>query len=231
MFCTQCGAKLPDDSRFCSQCGAKMVPESAAQTRQAPQQQDYSQQQNYSQQQGYPQQGYPQQGYPQQGYPQQGYPQQGYPQQGYPQQGYPQQGYGQQAYYGRPMPTGAYVQDAGKMTRYNGKGVVGPITGQGQMQIYDDRLEFHKKYGDQRGYMLGPIIGGLVSFGGAKKNPTDVYYYRDLANVTMGKYAGMLSSVVIEQKDGKAFSFVPAERGFKTNKAAEEICRVISQYL
>ena len=38
MFCTQCGAQLPDDSRFCSQCGAKIIPESAAQTRQAPQQ-------------------------------------------------------------------------------------------------------------------------------------------------------------------------------------------------
>ena len=37
MFCTQCGAQLPDDSRFCSQCGAKIIPESAAQTRQAPQ--------------------------------------------------------------------------------------------------------------------------------------------------------------------------------------------------
>ncbi|MBQ3973406.1 MAG: hypothetical protein II628_04490, partial [Lachnospiraceae bacterium] len=123
------------------------------------------------------------------------------------------------------------VKDAGKMTRYNGKGAVGPITGQGQLQIFDDHLEFHKKYGDQRGYMLGPIVGGLVSWGGAKKNPTDVYYYRDLASVTKGKYAGMLASVVITQKDGKAFSFVPAEKGFKTNEAAEEIARIISQYL
>ena len=195
MFCTQCGAQLPDDSRFCSQCGAKIIPESAAQTRQAPQQ-------NYSQQQSY---------------------QQPYPQQGY-QQPYPQ------AFNG-PMAVGALVKDAGKMTRYNGKGAVGPITGQGQLQIFDDHLEFHKKYGDQRGYMLGPIVGGLVSWGGAKKNPTDVYYYRDLASVTKGKYAGMLASVVITQKDGKAFSFVPAERGFKTNEAAEEIARIISQYL
>ena len=228
MFCTQCGAQLPDDSRFCSQCGAKIIPESAAQTRQAPQQN--FQQQNYNPQQGYPQQGY-QQGYPQQGY-QQGYPQQPYPQQGY-QQPYPQQGYQQpypQAFNG-PMAVGALVKDAGKMTRYNGKGAVGPITGQGQLQIFDDHLEFHKKYGDQRGYMLGPIVGGLVSWGGAKKNPTDVYYYRDLASVTKGKYAGMLASVVITQKDGKAFSFVPAERGFKTNEAAEEIARIISQYL
>ena len=190
MFCTQCGAQLPDDSRFCSQCGAKIIPESAAQTRQAPQQ-------NYSQQQSY--------------------------QQPYP-QGYPQ------AFNG-PMAVGALVKDAGKMTRYNGKGAVGPITGQGQLQVFDDHLEFHKKYGDQRGYMLGPIVGGLVSWGGAKKNPTDVYYYRDLASVTKGKYAGMLASVVITQKDGKAFSFVPAERGFKTNEAAEEIARIISQYL
>ena len=194
MFCTQCGAQLPDDSRFCSQCGAKIIPESAAQTRQAPQQ-NYNQQQSY--QQPYPQQGY-QQGYPQQGY-QQGYPQQPYPQQGY-QQPYPQQGYQQpypQAFNG-PMAVGALVKDAGKMTRYNGKGAVGPITGQGQLQIFDDHLEFHK---------------------------------RDLASVTKGKYAGMLASVVITQKDGKAFSFVPAERGFKTNEAAEEIARIISQYL
>ena len=31
MFCTQCGAKLPDDARFCTGCGAPVAPKAAAQ--------------------------------------------------------------------------------------------------------------------------------------------------------------------------------------------------------
>ena len=246
MFCTQCGAQLPDDSKFCSECGARIVPAGEVPTRQAGGQQEqsaaqqgYAQQgyaqQGYAQQgyaqQGYPQQGYPQQGYPQQGYPQQGYAQQGYPQQGYPQQGYPQQGYPQQAFYGRPMATGAFLKDAGTMTRYNGKGSVGPVTGSGTLWIYDDRLEYAKTSGDQRGFMFGPIVGNLVALGGAKKNPLDVYYFRDISGVSTGKYAGMLSCLVLQMKDGKAFSFVPAGRGFKTGDLVSEYCGLISQYL
>ncbi|MBQ7534932.1 MAG: zinc ribbon domain-containing protein [Stomatobaculum sp.] len=155
----------------------------------------------------------------QQGYVQNGFP----PQTGY-QQGYGQQGYGRQA-------SGALLKDAGKMTRYNGKGAIGPVTGTGSLLIYDDRLEYHKTSGDQRGFMLGPIVGNLVMRNGVKKNPVDTYYFQDLAGVTSGKYAGLLQTLVLNLRDGKAVSFVPAGRGVNNGEMIQEIRTLIQRYL
>ena len=234
MFCRFCGEQIPDNSRFCEKCGANLTaPEGSAQ------------------QPGYNQPGHSQSGYNQPGYNQPGFSQPGYPQQGYGQQGFNQPGSGTgaetqaffgsnaQAFYGyaggagmqRQMPTGAKLRDAGKMTRYNGKGAVGPVTGSGTLTVYDDRLEYYKTSGDQRGFMLGPIVGNLVARSGAKKNPLDVYYFRDIAGVSSGKYAGLLSTLVVSLKDGRSVSFVPAGRGFKTGDLVAELCGMISQYL
>ena len=127
--------------------------------------------------------------------------------------------------------TGALLMDAGKMTRYNGKGAVGPVTGSGTLTVFDDRLEYAKTSGDQRGFMFGPIVGNLVMRNGIKNNPVDVYYYRDIAGVTTGKYAGLLSTLVLNLRDGKAVSFVPAGRGFKNGDLIEELRSLIQRYL
>ncbi|MCR5371584.1 MAG: zinc-ribbon domain-containing protein [Clostridium sp.] len=241
MFCRYCGAMVPDDSRFCEQCGTQLSTANArgAQTPSAavPPAQQF-QQGGYPQQSGFPQGGYPQQGgFPQGGYPQQGgFPQGGYTRQaGFPQGGFaPQAGFAQGGYgapAGYTAATGALLMDAGKMTRYNGKGAIGPVTGSGTLCIYDDRLEYRKTSGDQRGFMLGPIAGNLIARGSAKKHPVDTYYFRDIARVDQGKYAGSLATLVIHKKDGKAVSFVPAGRGFKTGDIVREMCSVISRYL
>ena len=194
MFCTNCGAQLPDGSRFCAQCGA---PQEAVA---APVQQPYPQQPVY-QQPAYQQPVYQQPAYPQ------------------------QPSYAPQA----PMPTGAFLMEGGKMTRYNGGKAIGAVTGSGELNVYDDRLEFIKKTGDQRGYMLGPVIGAAIALNGAKKNPVDVYYFRDIAQVRTGKYAGLMGTLVLELRDGKAVSFVPASG--KAGQVAEQLCGLISQYL
>ncbi|MBR2675481.1 MAG: hypothetical protein IKE28_01030 [Solobacterium sp.] len=113
------------------------------------------------------------------------------------------------------------------MTRYNGGKAIGTVTGGGDVTVYDDRLEFYKKTGDQRGYALGPIVGAVMSVNSAKKNPVDVYYYRDIANVHKGKYAGLKETIVLELKNGKAVSFVPSTK--KGNP--DQIINMISQYL
>ncbi len=41
----------------------------------------------------------------------------------------------------------------------------------------------------------------------------------------------MFSCLVVQLKDRKAFSFVPAGRGFKTGDLVQEYCSLISQYL
>ena len=143
----------------------------------------------------------------------------------YPQQGFQQPAYAQPVY--APQPTGALLFQAGNMTRYNGGKALGTVTGSGDVTIYDDRIEFYKKTGDQRGYALGPIIGAVVSINGAKKNPVDTYRFQDIKNVRKGKYAGLKETIVLELKNGKAVSFVPSTK----QGNPDQIISIISQYL
>ena len=83
----------------------------------------------------------------------------------------------------------------------------------------------------KRGFMFGPIVGNLVMRNGIKNNPVDVYYFRDIAGVTTGKYAGLLSTLVVNLRDGKAVSFVPAGKGFKNGDMIQELCGLIQRYL
>jgi len=163
-------------------------------------------------------------GAPQAASAQPAYQQPVYQQPVYQQPAYPQNAYTQQA-----APSGALLMEAGKMTRYNGGKAVGAVTGTGDLFVYDDRLEFYKKTGDQRGYLLGPVIGAALSINGAKKNPVDIYELADVARVRTGKYAGLMGTLVLELKNGKAVSFVPASG--KAGKIAEQICELISPYL
>ena len=136
--------------------------------------------------------------------------------------------YGSQNAYAPPMPTGALLMEANKVSRYNGGGAIGAVTGTGDLYVYDNRLEFHKKSGDQRGYLLGPVLGAAIARGGAKKNPVDVYPYGDIAGVRTGKYAGLMGTLVLDLHSGKSVSFALGKGGAKL---AEELCGVISQFL
>ena len=113
------------------------------------------------------------------------------------------------------------------MTRYNGGKALGTVTGSGDVSIYDDRIEFYKKTGDQRGYALGPIIGAVVSMNGAKKNPVATYRFQDIKSVRKGKYAGLKETIVLELKNGKAVSFVPSTK----QGNPDQVIGIISQYL
>ena len=142
----------------------------------------------------------------------------------YQQPVYQQPAYQQPAY---AQPVGAMLLDAGKVTRYNGGKTVGTVTGTGDLVIYDNRVEFNKKSGDQRGYMLGPIVGAALAMNDAKKNPVDVYDFYDIKSVRKGKYAGLKETVVLEFRNGKAISFVPASK--KANP--DQIVALITPYL
>lgn len=114
MFCVNCGAQLPENSRFCNICGTDLSTRIAPPAQGAATPTGFSQPQApvYNAPQGYPQgqgfgapQGYPQQGFGQAGgYAQPGFGQQGgYPQQGFGQPtGYAQPGFGQPAGYAQP---------------------------------------------------------------------------------------------------------------------------------
>ena len=126
-----------------------------------------------------------------------------------------------------PQASGALLMEAGKVTRYSGDKSVGAVTGTGELSIYDDRLEFHKKSGDQRGYMLGPIVGAALAANDAKKNPVDVYSYRDITSIRKGKYAGLKETLILELSNGKCVSFVPASK----KSDPDDLVRLIEPYL
>lgn len=155
------------------------------------------------------------------------YPQQpAYQQPVYPQQPAYQQPNVQPAGYA-PQQTGALLLEAGKVTRYNGGKAIGTVTGDGDFFVYDNRIEYHKKTGNQSGYMLGPVLGAALSINDAKKNPIDTYWFQEIASVRKGKYAGLKETVVLEMKNGKAVSFVPSTK--KANP--DQICSLIAPYL
>ena len=139
----------------------------------------------------------------------------------YPQQpSYPQSpGYAPQR--------GALLLEAGKVSSYSGAGAVGTITGTGDLFVFDDRIEYHKKTGSQSGYMFGPIIGAALSANDAKKNPVDTYRFSELRGVRKGKYAGLKETLVLELRNGKSVSFVPASK----KSDPDNILPLISPYL
>lgn len=253
MFCVNCGAQLPENSRFCNICGTDLS------TRIAPPAQGAATGGGYSQ---VPPGGYAQPGGfgAAQGYPQQGgfAGQQSYPPQGYGQpggfgapQGYPQQSFGQMGGYAQPMdqgqprgfvppePTGAPqgfvnsninnpVMDAGKMTFYSSEKAM-VVGGTGKMKIYPNRIEYKLISGSQAGFALGPLIGGALA--SKSKGKVEEYYFDQIKDVRIAKHMGMMSKVVIEFTNGKTCAFMPMEKGSKSNEHAEKICSTIRQYL
>ena len=122
---------------------------------------------------------------------------------------------------------GALLKEAGKVSSYNGAKAIGTITGTGDLFVFDDRIEYHKKSGSQSGYMLGPVIGAALSINDAKKNPVETYRYHELRDVRTGKYAGLKETLVLEFSSGKCISFVPASK----KADPDELCALITPYL
>ncbi len=150
----------------------------------------------------------------------------------YSQPVYPQQNYAPQ--YGAPGGfgmTGELIYDAGKVTVYNGGGAIGVVYGAGNLFIYDDRIEFEKTSGSQAGFALGAVAGLALSKLDANKNPVDVWYMADIADVHIAKHAGVISKLVIQFHGKKAYSVTLTGRGSKTNQMIEEMCDVIRQYI
>ena len=128
-----------------------------------------------------------------------------------------------------PRQSGALLVDVGRVSSYKGAKAIGTVTGTGDLYIYDDRLEYHKKTGSQSGYMMGPIIGAALMINDAKKNPVDIIPFHEIADVKTGKYAGLMGTLIVELRNGKAISFVPSKK--KPGNDPAEMCRLISSYL
>lgn len=198
MFCRNCGAQIPDDSRFCPTCGTPIAA--------APAPQGFAQ---------------PQMSQPVYQQPMQ---QPVYQQPVY-QQPMQQPVYGQSM--GGGYATGAMIREAGKYTRYAGDKAIGVVTGQGNLIVYDDRLEFYKTSGNQAYFALNPIVGLAMQHADKKKHPFDTYFYRELKGVRNGKYSGMIPTLILDQSNGKSVSFAKAAGGMDP----KELANIIRSYL
>jgi hypothetical protein len=75
--------------------------------------------------------------------------------------------------------------------------------------------------------LLFGFCGAALAANDAKKNPVDVYSYRDITNVRKGKYAGLKETLILELSNGKCVSFVPASK----KSDPDDLVRLIEPYL
>ena len=122
---------------------------------------------------------------------------------------------------------GNLILEAGQFTRYMGDKAIGVVTGQGFVDVYDDRIEFRKTSGEQWGYAANPIVGVLVAKHDKKKHPMDTYYFRNLKSIKSGKYSGMIPTFILEFKSGKPISFAKTAK----SKAPSEVIEIVKRYI
>lgn len=105
---------------------------------------------------------------------------------------------------------------------YAGEPKVGLAKATGTLNIYDDRLEFHKKLGSSAGAMFG-LVGMGVARSQAKKDPVETYPLSQVAQCRLGKYGGVYNTLVAVMKDGTVVSFCPAVPGSSEPKSILEL--------
>lgn len=88
------------------------------------------------------------------------------------------------------------------VSMYNGTPTVGISPYTGKLSVYSDRIEFKKLLGNA----IAPIIGAL----GTKKDPVEIYPLGQISSVSVGRYAMVYKTLVIQTKDNKTFTFCPA---------------------
>jgi ribosomal protein L40E len=76
----------------------------------------------------------------------------------------------------------------------------------GTLKVYDNRLEFHKKWGNAVGSMFG-AAGVAVARQGIKNDPVDIYPVSDIRKVYVGKYGGINNSLIVELKSKRTLTF------------------------
>ncbi len=122
---------------------------------------------------------------------------------------------------------GAFVREFKLYSYYEGQPTVGISKSMGTLRLYDNRVEYEKSFGNAASSMFG-LAGLAVGRKSAKKDPIVNYYYNDIADVKVGKYAGVYNTLVIVMKTGRSFSFCPP---VPVSNQPAEIVDLIKLYL
>ena len=110
------------------------------------------------------------------------------------------------------------------INKYIGEPTLGISKAMGTLYVHQDRLEYVKRLGSGAGNVFGPL-GMAIAANKMKKEEgsVDVFYFRDIQSARLGKYGGMIPSLVLTLNDGQVFSF----NGTLTNQNVESIVTTI----
>lgn len=112
------------------------------------------------------------------------------------------------------------------MSLYEGEPTVAPSKATGSLVVYDDRIEFDKKWGNSALTSLG-LIGVAAAAKKVRQNPVETYYFRDIVAARVGKYMGVYNTLVLQLSSGRTISFAPALPG---SGEPQEILSIIRLY-
>lgn len=123
-------------------------------------------------------------------------------------------------------PTGSQLQKHSMISKYNGKPTVGIAKATGTLIVYDDHLEYTKTMGNALGNAFG-LAGMAVAAKNAKKDgKVEIYLYGDIQNASVGTYAGMMPTLVLEMNDDQVFTFT----GTFTKQSVTSIVNAILKF-
>lgn len=209
-FCTQCGTpvpqerlcpscqtKLADNANFCPQCGTKVSDAPQA----APVNQNPYMPPVYQPQQAT-----------------------------FNQAAYTQPTYSQPAYQNNSgaqyNPAGPQPQKYYMASKYVGEPTVGIAKSSGTVAVFPDHIEYTKQFGNALSNLT--LVTMIASARADKKanGKVEFYPYQDIQTAYVGKYAGLMPTLVLIMNDGQIFSFA----GPFTNQSASNIVNTILYY-
>ncbi len=109
----------------------------------------------------------------------------------------------------RPTPTGRLVSTLKMVSLYDGEPTLGIAKASGELNAYDNRIEFKKQMGNALGSTFG-LVGMMAARSSALKDGQLMTIpVGDIAEVHVGKYGALYNTLVVTKRDGTKMTFCP----------------------
>lgn len=119
--------------------------------------------------------------------------------------------------------SGRELQRIHMASKYDGEPTVGIAKATGDLILYDDRIEFKRVMGNA----LGNAFGLLGMAAAARSTPQqEVYRMSEIASVKLGRYGGMMPTLVLQLKNGSIYSFC----GIADSNTIQKAINLIEEY-
>ena len=115
---------------------------------------------------------------------------------------------------------GKELQHMYMISKYDGEPTVGIAKATGDLIIFDDRVEFRRKLGNAAGALFG---AAGMAFAAMKEPAVEVYRMEEITAVRMGKYGGVMPTLVLQLSDGRKFTFCGLADGNTVRTAISNI--------